>query len=102
MEEGLLVGVVGAGRLEGEGGGVVVAVRGLGDVLLGEMGRHVAVVAGGDGVVRAFAPGVVLVVHDVAVDAGPGIVGEVGEALGIAEGEAADTGHEAQQDREGE
>jgi len=62
----------------------------------------VAVDALGGGVVGGFGPGVVLVIHDVAVGAGFGVGGEVGEAFGVVEGEEADAEEEAEEDGEGE
>jgi hypothetical protein len=41
----------------------------------------VAIVADRNGAVARFGPGVVMVLHDVAIRAGGGIVGEVGVAL---------------------
>src|SRR3569832_496353 len=66
---------------------MVVAVLGLGDVLADVIVRQVAVDAGRDAMVAGFLPRVVLRVHDVAVRAGHRIAAQVGQALGVAEGE---------------
>src|SRR5690606_32492989 len=64
------------------------AVVGLVDVLVDEVvvGR-VAVVAGGGVGMAALAPGVVLLVHGVALRAGGRVAAEVGHPVGVAEGE---------------
>lgn len=54
---------------------------GLGEVLAEKILRHVAIVAGGDGVVRRLLPAIEMLVHDVAVDARVGIVREITEPL---------------------
>ena len=59
-------------------------LRAFESVLADEVVRDVAVVAGGDGVVRTLLPAVVLLVHDVAVGAGARVVAQVGEPLGVA------------------
>jgi hypothetical protein len=62
------------------------AVDGLDEPLAREAVGEVAVVAGGDVVVAGFDPRVEVVLHDVAISAGVGIVGETGRAFAIAEG----------------
>ena len=74
--------------LEGESPGMAKAVLGLGEVFANKIVRHMAVVAGGNRVMRTLAPTVELVTHDVAVHAGLGIVREVARPLGIVEREA--------------
>src|SRR3954470_9152286 len=64
--------------------------------------RDMAVVAHRDGVVRTALPAVVLVVHDVAVDARLGIVAHVRCALGVVECERADTDGNADENGEEE
>src|SRR6185295_4617171 len=61
------------------------AVPGLGPVLADQVVRHVAVVADGHRVVASLQPAVVLLVHDMAVRAGPGVVGEVRPAFRVPE-----------------
>src|SRR5204863_5690355 len=82
---------------EGERGRVVPAVAGLGDELRYEGGREVAVVADGDVVVARLRPGVVLLSHDVAIGAGARVAREVGQPLGVAEGEQGQAGRNPQQ-----
>src|SRR5688572_1760442 len=71
---------------------VVIAVLRLGDVLPDQAVRKVAGDAGRDRVVARFLPGVVLRLHDVAVDADLRVVAHVREPLGVEEGEPADAG----------
>ena len=52
-------------------------------VLADEVVGRVAVVAGGGGVVTRLQPGVVLRAHDVTIDTGFGVVGEIGITLGV-------------------
>src|SRR4051794_32211209 len=59
--------------LKGEALGVPEAVFGLDQILGHEGVRHVAVVAGGHGMMAGVLPAVVLVAHDVAIDACPRI-----------------------------
>src|SRR5690606_3189647 len=79
----------------GEGERVVPAVDGFRDVLANRVVRRVAVVTDGDGAMTAAHPARVLLVHDVAVRACDGVVGEVGRTPGVDEGVAADTGKDA-------
>src|SRR5690606_5737410 len=79
----------------GEGERVVPAVDGFRDVLANRVVRRVAVVTDGDGAMTAAHPARVLLVHDVAVRACGGVVGEVGRTPGVDEGVAADTGKDA-------
>ena len=72
------------------------AVLRLGVVLAQKITRSVTVVARRDAVVRRLDPAFVLFVHDVAVDAGCGIVREVGVTLGIPERVGAQTGGDAE------
>src|SRR5262245_40784160 len=60
--------------LQSEPLGVPEPVLGLGIVFVREVVRRVAVVADGDGMVAGLLPAVVVVAHDVAVDARPGVV----------------------------
>ena len=64
--------------------------------------RQVALDAGRGVPVAALQPGVVLLVHDVAVHAGARVGREVREALGVDEGERADSDRDADEDGEQE
>ena len=61
----------------------MVAVFGLRHVFPDEVMRRVAVIAGGDCVMSGLLPAVVLFAHDVTVDAGFRIVGEIRKTLSI-------------------
>ena len=63
------------------------SVLGFSEILGDKPGRRVAIVAGRDRAVARLDPGIEMVLHDVAVGAGVGIVAEIGRALGIDEGE---------------
>src|SRR5215510_4730010 len=76
--------------LQGEGSGVAKAVVRLGDPLGEACVGQVALDASGHMPVPALEPRVVLRVHDVAVGARARVGGEVGEALGVDEGERTD------------
>src|SRR5262245_25875046 len=84
--------------LQGERDRVPEPVVGLGQPLDQALVRQVTLDAGGGVPVAALEPGVVLLVHDVTVHAGPRIGGEIGEALGVHEGEGADAGRDAEED----
>jgi hypothetical protein len=73
--------------LEGESPGMVVAIAGLHEELVGEvvMGK-MAIVAGGGGVMGAMPPVGVFLLHDVAVHTDLGVVRHVGKTLGGHEG----------------
>ena len=73
--------------LERETLAVAQAVFDLRGILADQIVGYVAVVAGRHGVMRALAPGVVLVAHDVAVHARRRIVREIARPLGIIERE---------------
>ena len=75
-------------------------VIGLGPVLAEEIVRGVAIIASGDGTVAGLQPGVIVILHDMAVRACLRIVGEVGAAAGVDKGVPADPGREAEQDSE--
>ena len=51
----------------------------------------VTIVAGGNRPMAGLDPGIEMILHDVAIGAGFGIVGEVRATLGVNEGECADT-----------
>ena len=72
--------------LQGEGLGVKEAVLRLGDVFADEIVRQMAVDALGVRVMTGFLPTVVLVTHDVAVDAGFRITAEVRGAFRVPKG----------------
>lgn len=63
------------------------AIFGFHKVLVRECRRDMAVVATGDAVMARFDPGIVLVIHDMAVLAGRRIIAEVGESFGKMKGE---------------
>lgn len=73
--------------LEGEGLRVMPPILGLYEVLVRKRFRDMAVVACGDAMMTGFHPGVVLIIHDVAILAGRRIVAEVGKTLGKVKGE---------------
>jgi hypothetical protein len=66
---------------------MVPAILGFDEILVWEGRRDMAVVATGDTMMAGFHPGVVLVIHDVAVFTGGGVIAEVGEAFGEMKGE---------------
>ena len=76
------------------------AVAGLRRILGHERVGHVTVVAHGDRAMAALDPAVVLLVHDVAVRAGPRVVGHVGPASRVGErvGAEAERGSEHRHD----
>lgn len=73
----------------GESHTVIPAVDSFDNVLGGKGVGGVAIVAGGDIFVAPMSPRIILVVHDVAVDTGKRVVGEVGATFGIDKGKAA-------------
>ena len=75
---------------EREGGAVAESIQPFDSVLGydGIMGR-VAIVARRHRLVAAVVPAVILIAHDVTIDAGCRVIGQVGCALGIGEGEKA-------------
>src|SRR5688572_17122944 len=73
---------------------------GLGPVLAEEIVRGMAIVAGGYGAVAGLQPGVIVILHDVAVRAGLRIVGEVRAAARVDKGIPADPGREPEQHTE--
>ena len=75
----------------GEGERVPEPVVGFDPVLAEEVVGGVAIVADGDGAVTGFKPGVVVILHDVAVGAGFWIVGKIRSPLGVNEGERTDS-----------
>src|SRR5678815_1188518 len=87
--------------LQRERGGMAEAVVGLGHPLGEPVRGKMAVDAGGGVAMAALEPAVVLLVHDVAVDARSRIGREVGEALGVAEGEGADPDRDPDEASEG-
>ena len=86
-----------AGR---EGVGMPETVIGFGPVLAEEIVRRVAIVAGGYGTVAGLQPGVIVVLHDMAVRACLRIVGEVRAAARVDKGVPADPGREPEQHTE--
>ena len=73
------------------------AVVGLGDPFAEEIVRQMAVVANGDMLMAGILPGIEVVLHHVAIDAGLRIVAEVAGALAVAKGERAHATERAQQ-----
>jgi len=65
---------------------MVITVLGFGDVLADQIMRNVAVIADGDVMMAGLLPGVVLVIHDVAIGAGFGVVGKISEGVGVRDG----------------
>src|SRR5206468_2658 len=72
--------------LQREALGVPEAVLSLDQILGDQVMGYMAVIAGGVGVMTGLLPAVVLVAHDVAVDARLGVVAQVRKALGVVDG----------------
>jgi hypothetical protein len=72
------------------------AVHSLDDIFVGVTMGRVAIVADRHRFVAAVVPPVVDVAHHVTVDAGGRVVGEIGAAFGVEEGEGAQAGHPAE------
>ena len=79
--------------------GVVIAVLRLGDPFIDAVVWQVAVDTFCGRVMAGFVPGIVLVVHDVAVDAGAGIGAEIREAACVSERDHANAHARSQQER---
>ena len=73
----------------GESHTVIPAIDPFDDIFSGESVGRVTIVAGRDVFVAPMPPCIILVVHDVAVDTGKRVVGEVGATFGIDKGKAA-------------
>lgn len=71
------------------------AVVGLGDPFAKKIVRQMAIIATGDRMVAGFFPRVVVRLHDVTVRAGLGIVGKIGSAATVIEGEHSQPEHGA-------
>ncbi len=71
------------------------SIRGLGRILADEIGRRVAIVASGDGLMTRFLPGVELFVHHMTVGAGGRVIAHVRVTLGINKREKADADEKA-------
>ena len=71
-----------------EGKGMPKSVIGFGQILRDEAVRSVAIVACGGRTMAALNPGVEVVLHDVAIRAGCGVIGKIGGAFRIDEGVA--------------
>ena len=87
------VGIVTAGEVER----VPESVIGLYGVLPDDVVGSMAVVAGGDGMMTGFHPGVILRLHYVAVGAGRGTICEVGISFGVNKGIGAQTNRDAKE-----
>jgi hypothetical protein len=68
--------------LECEGPRMMPAILGFDEILVRESRRDMAVVAAGDSVMARFHPGIVLVIHDVAVLASRRVIAQIGETFG--------------------
>ena len=66
--------------------GMPETVGSLGGILADEAGGRVAIIANRDGAMARLDPAIVVLLHDVAIGAGCGVVGQVGSALGVHEG----------------
>ena len=86
------VGIISDGEVEG----VPESVFGLGLVFAKKIVRRVAIIARGDAAMARVDPAVILILHDVTIDAGLRIVGEIRRALRINEGVSADPQREAE------
>lgn len=82
----------------GEGERVKETVLGLGEILGNEPGRGVAIVAGCDRVMAGIVPAIEMILHNVAIGAGIGIVPEVRSSLGINECVTSQTGRSPESD----
>src|SRR4051812_9286682 len=80
----------------GKGERVKESVFCLGEILRDKRRRRMAVVAGRDRVMTRFDPAIEMILHDMAVGAGLGIVAQVGGTLRIDKGETSETCHQAQ------
>ena len=76
--------VIGVGA-HGEDNAVIEAVFGFGKPLANKVVRHVAIITACYAAMAGMPPLVILGFHDVAIDAGFGVIGEVGEAFGVIE-----------------
>ena len=76
--------------LQGECSRMVISVARLCHPFPDEILLQMTLIACGKGVVAGLVPTVKLVLHDMAVDAGVRIAGEIGKSFGIIEGVAAD------------
>jgi hypothetical protein len=81
--------------LQREAFGVPEAVFRFGQVLGNEAVWRVAIVTGRHGVMAGFLPAIEVIAHDVAVDAGFGVVAEVGQTGGVMKRGSAETDQEA-------
>lgn len=70
-----------------ESNGMVVPVLRLGEILADEILRRMAVVTPGHRLVAGFGPGIQVVLHNVTVCTGVGIISQVRGPLGIVESE---------------
>jgi len=84
----------------GKGERMEESMLGFGEILWDKSGRRMTVVAGRDRSMARFDPAIEMVLHDVTVGAGLGIVAQVGCTLRIDKGVASDTYCHA--DREGD
>lgn len=86
----------------GEGQGVEETVVGFGDPFAHRMMRQVAIVADGDVMVARVLPGIVILLHYMAVHAGRGIVAQVAGSLAITKSEQTQTSGQSERTGDGE
>ncbi len=86
--------------LQGERQRVKEPVVRLGDPLAQKVVRQMAIVADGDVPMPRVQPGIVVILHDVAIRAGQRIIAQITGALTIAKGEYADTAENPQHGEE--
>jgi hypothetical protein len=86
--------------LEGKRHRVMIAVEPFGRVFADEIMRRVAIVAHRHGVMARFAPSIVLLAHDMAVDAGFGVIGQIRGPARIKKSKAAQGGRRARKNRQ--
>ena len=88
--------------LERETLGVPKPVFGLHQILEYEFMWNVAIVASGDRMMTGLLPAVVLIAHDVAIDAGLGIAAQIGKPFGILHRVCARSERDAEQRAQGQ
>lgn len=74
----------------GEGKRMPEAVIRFGHVLADEIMRRMTIVAGGDGAMARFDPSIEMILHDMVVRAGGGVVRQVGGSFGVNKREPSD------------
>jgi hypothetical protein len=79
--------------------GMKKAMIGLGEILWDQTGWRMTIIASCRGAMTGLYPAVKVILHNVTIGAGPGIVAEIGSALGINERVGADAEGEPEGDR---